>query len=293
MSSLTFKTKRFIMDRVSNITVLSVMDDLYRVVSFPFAWIAYIVTTRILRRPYFGVWMGSEQGSPLRYPKMREAIKRCAVARRQEDPGHSFCALEIGAYAGASSIEFASALMEAGADDALVFSCDPWNAYLDISRNRRIQYRIMNYNLGNGNVLRLFVRNLRAAGVSGMCRQFRGFSQEILPMLRDDQFDFLYIDGDHAPEAVLSELNQSQRLLLPGGYLSGDDLELQMDEAEADFVMSHADSDIALDPKTGRVFHPGVTIAVHQFFGRRISSYNGFWVVRWNGETFEDVILEP
>lgn len=280
------------MRHISNIAVLSFLDDVYRIVSFPFAWVNYIITTRILRRPYFGVWMGSAQGNPLRYKFMRQAIMKCAAERQSNDDGTFFRALEIGAYAGASSILFANALCDSGTKNPLVFSCDPWDSYLDVEQNRCVQYRIMNYNLSNGNVLRLFVRNVRAAGVSKLCRQFRGFSHEILPMVKDTQFDFVYIDGDHAPKAVLNDLEQSARLLAPGGYLSGDDLELQIEALDTEFVKIHADSDIALDPKSGRVFHPGVSIAVHEFFGRTISNFDGFWVVRWNGESFEDVTLD-
>ena len=48
---------------------------------------------------------------------------------------------------------------------------------------------------------------------------------------------------------------------------------------------------MAVDPATGVAYHPGVTIAVADFFGRRIACYEGYWVVRKTGTGFEDVAL--
>ncbi len=282
-----------IMKRVSNIELLSRIDAVYRIVSQPFAFFNYVLTTRILKLPYFGIWMESGQGNPLRHSYMREAVKRCASERASENRnlGQPFRVLEVGAYAGASAIEFATALREAKVEDFIIYSVDAWDAYLDTQKNNRLQYHLMNFNLARGNVLRLFIRNVRAAGVAQDCRQFRGRSDEILPMLLPEQFDFVYIDADHTPAAVQNDLRQSLRLLKPGGSLSGDDLERQMAELDADFVESHADSDIAMDPKSSRIFHPGVTIAVHNFFGRKVTNYDGFWVVGWTGQEFVDVEL--
>lgn len=293
MDHFVYKLKRLIMTHITNIRLLSILDDIHRVIGLPFAFVIYVITTRVLRRPYFGLWMGSEQGNPLRFPFMRSAVAKCASENKHEESGEPFRVMEIGAYAGGSAIQFAQSLKNEGDNRSVqVFSVDPWDAYLDVSNNSRVQYRLMNYNLATGNVLRLFIRNVRAAGVSEICRQLRGKAEEVLPMLNDSQFDFIYIDGDHAPEAVRRDLIESSRLLKVGGYLSGDDLELQMDELDQAFVQENAANDIALDPKSGRVFHPGVAIAVYEFFGRRVASYDGFWVVRWDGEKFEDVILK-
>ena len=291
MNNAVFKLKRFIMRHVGDLRVLALMDDMYRIAALPFAFVIYVVTTRILQRPYFGVWMGSEQGNPLRYPMMRQVVARCMRNHSERGEQSMLQLMEVGAYAGASAIEFASELKDLALTPFRIYSVDPWDAYLDVSNNSRIQYRLMNLNLARGNVLRLFIRNVRYAGVSDVCRQIRGKSEEVLSMIKDQQFDFIYIDGDHAPEAVRRDLYECARLLKPGGYLSGDDLELQMDELDPAFVQKHANSDIALDPKSGKVFHPGVAIAVHEFFGRPVTSYDGFWVVRWNGETYEDVVL--
>ena len=279
------------MRRIPDIRVLSALDDMYRLMAMPFGWVTYLITTRVLRRPYFGVWLASAQGNPLRHPLIADAVVKCAKARRAEGLDGEFRALEIGAYAGASTIEFATALRTAQIAPYLMYSVDPWDAYLDAINNPRIHYRMMNRDLANGNVLRLFVRNIRAAMVSDVCRQIRGRSEEMLPLLQGQQFDFVYVDGDHAPAAVTRDLNEAQRLLRPGGYLCGDDLEMQLHELDPEFVTKHADEDVALDPQSGRIFHPGVAIAVEQFFGRPVSSYQGFWVVRWTGEKYEDVVL--
>jgi hypothetical protein len=37
--------------------------------------------------------------------------------------------------------------------------------------------------------------------------------------------------------------------------------------------------DYIADPRTGTMFHPGVTLAVGEFFGE-VSCYHGFWIVQ-------------
>lgn len=52
-----------------------------------------------------------------------------------------------------------------------------------------------------------------------------------------------------------------------------------------------ANSDFVMDPKSDTLFHPGVVIGVHEFFGRRMSNYNGSWIQEWDGREFHDVEL--
>ena len=70
--------------------------------------------------------------------------------------------------------------------------------------------------------------------------------------------------------------------------LCGDDLEQQADEVDTNYAPTNKERDYVKDPTTEIAFHPVVILAVHEFFDRRIPSYNGFWVVRktitgWEG----------
>jgi hypothetical protein len=67
-------------------------------------------------------------------------------------------------------------------------------------------------------------------------------------------------------------------LLASGGILCGDDLDLEYDQCDAEFARRNRDAQPAVDPKTGHMFHPGVTLAVNEAFPR-VGNYFGFWAV--------------
>ncbi len=280
------------MRHIGNMRVLAFLDDTYHLLAMPFGYASYLVH-RLRRRPYFGVWLASAQGNPGRRRYMRLAVDHLVDARRADGNGsdNGVRILEIGAYAGGSAITWGRALQAHDLADRLVVSVDPWNSYLDLSANSRLLYRIMDRNLAKGKVLALFIRNLRAAGLSHLCREIRGRSDEMLPLIRDAQFDLIYVDADHRAEAVFSDLTNADRLLKDGGILCGDDLELQLGDLGRAGDGDIPATDVAMDPATHRIYHPGVAVAVDRFFGRRITCYDGFWVVRKRGADFEDVVL--
>ena len=75
-----------------------------------------------------------------------------------------------------------------------------------------------------------------------------------------------------------------------GGILCGDDLELQADECDIEFARMHQTVDFVLDPRTGKHYHPGVTLAVDEAFGR-VTCFDGFWAMQKIEQRFEAVSL--
>ena len=57
------------------------------------------------------------------------------------------------------------------------------------------------------------------------------------------------------------------------------------------YLRKNLDTDMAVDPKTGIAFHPGVTLALGEFFERKLHCYEGYWVVQKKGTAFKDVLL--
>lgn len=51
----------------------------------------------------------------------------------------------------------------------------------------------------------------------------RGFSQHVLPKMPADQFDFIYIDGDHFKEPCIQDIRNSLRLIRLYGIIGGHD----------------------------------------------------------------------
>lgn len=289
--NIIYRMKLFVLARVADMRMLNFLDDLYHVLCLPFGYLSYL-TNRLIGRPYFGIWLESSQGNPFRHKYLAKSIDVLIAGLRangQTPATAKVRVLEIGAYAGASAIQWGLALKRHQVADAKVYSIDPWDSYLDLGANRRLHFRLMNHALAAGKTFQLFNDNIRAAGLADVCIPIKGQSAKVLPRFENASFDLIYIDGDHHVDAVKADIQMALRLLRDGGLLCGDDLEMQLADIDADFARRNTDSDMAVDPATGVAYHPGVTIAVADFFGRKIPCYEGYWVVRKNGSRLDDV----
>jgi hypothetical protein len=110
-------------------------------------------------------------------------------------------------------------------------------------------------------------------------RIIRNKSEYILPLFTPGQFDLVYIDGNHSFQNVDFDISQARRLVKERRILCRDDLELQMDECDAEYGEKHLDVDFLEDLKTGIYYHPGVTFAVWKHF-ERVKSYCGFCALK-------------
>lgn len=70
-----------------------------------------------------------------------------------------------------------------------------------------------------------FDRNVTASGHADFCRKLVGKSQDILLLLSDQSYDFIYIDGAHEAKFVIQDAVLSWRILRSGGFLIFDDLD--------------------------------------------------------------------
>jgi predicted O-methyltransferase YrrM len=139
-------------------------------------------------------------------------------------------------------------------------------------------------------IFSLFLHNVKSSGHSDVIIPLRTWSHVAARFFRTDLFDMVFIDGDHAYSSVARDIRDYAPLVMDGGYICGDDLELQMSEIDRNFARTHLDDDFVCDPSTGTNFHPGVTMAVGEFFGE-VSAYAGFWVMQKTGGTWRKVAL--
>ena len=115
----------------------------------------------------------------------------------------------------------------------------------------------------------------------------RSDSLTFLPLLGDNSFDFIYIDGDHKYNKVKNDIIQAKRLINKDyGVICGDDLEVLPNAELAEISASHKNEDFLNIELSGLTynFHPGVLLAVAEEFGT-VSMLNGFWwIVCRDGE---------
>lgn len=109
-------------------------------------------------------------------------------------------AVEIGTYCGASAIPILQLLQAWGGTLTCV---DPWKL--------------------EPGTLRECVDNLQAAGLAHRVRLIPAESVWAATRWTEGLIDFLYIDGDHAYDAVLADLWTWWPLLRPGAVVCGDD----------------------------------------------------------------------
>lgn len=117
--------------------------------------------------------------------------------------------LEIGAFYGANLLSVAESY--ASHPDSKLVCIDPWMDYEAYPEYKGQQDGIYSTFLNN-------VESIREK-----LTIHRGFSNEVIPTLKDDSFDIIYIDGNHEPEFVLEDAVLSFRKLKVGGYLIFDD----------------------------------------------------------------------
>jgi len=240
----------------------------------------------LLRKPYFGTALRARQGVLERHQYFLPVVSSIP---RERDPLE---ALEIGSWAGASTVSWALALQEAGRNGKVI-CVDPWDPYFEVGTDSTPHYRQMNQAAEQGLIFSLFKHNIHAAGVADMVEVRRGTSRAILPDLAEDAFDIVYIDGSHLFEDVSFDIRQAKRLARDGGVVCGDDLEIEaaaLGKSELDEGIA-SKGDYVFSDRTQCWYHPGVTGAVAREF-EEVAVWNGFWAVRRSGTRWEPASLD-
>lgn len=231
--------------------------------------------------PFFGA-AGGIQGS---HAPERQVFMS-AVVDLLKDAAPQLAILEIGSYMGASLLTWGNAIERLHGGTATVVCVDPWGL-----GDTAPQYADeMAAALTSNQAYEIFLHNASLMPERVAVRHIRDLSENALPPLRDGTFDIVYIDGCHYFREALFDLLEGRRLVKDGGVLCGDDLELQARECDLENARRHAREDYIRDPGSGRYFHPGVTLAVHESFGQ-VSSFSGFWAMRREGKAFARVSL--
>jgi predicted O-methyltransferase YrrM len=235
--------------------------------------------------PIFPDGIAGKQGFLLRHLWMVTAVSLKA------DVPAPLKLLEIGSWVGFSALTWAEAIRMYVPKMGTILCVDPWVQYLpEGDRAKATHYQGMHQAGMLDIAYSLFRHNIGVRSGPVRIDHFRGRSREVLPYLADRHFDIVFIDGAHGYEDVKFDIAEARRLVKDGGFICGDDLELQMHEIDPAFAHAHKEEDYLHEPKTGKAFHPGVAIAVAEAFGP-VSSYTGFWIIQAKGKAYEPVVF--
>lgn len=123
--------------------------------------------------------------------------------------------LEIGSFNGASAVAMGHALKNR---NGRIHCIDPWSDYVkqeDFSSFK--QHRIADDN----RIINNFINNTNFLG--NQVKMMRGFSSDFAGMIAGQDFDLIFIDGDHHYESVKNDILMCLAALKPGGVLTGHD----------------------------------------------------------------------
>jgi len=187
--------------------------------------------------------------------------------------------LEIGSWVGASALSFAQGLKIHNEAMGTITCLDAWKPFFNHEPEKTDCMKNMEMALSTETAYQLFSHNVSTLPTSITCQHLRGQSNNILPLLRENSFDVVFIDGDHAYTPVLRDIKNSLALVKDGGIICGDDLNLQLSQVDKENTLKHAEYDFIKDPKTNRNYHPGVALAVAEIFGE-VSVWGGFWAMQ-------------
>ncbi len=236
--------------------------------------------------PYFPEGLVSIQSGP--DSMIRHVWQTAAVCLAKEAP-HPLRILEVGSWAGHSTLTWAEAVAKFERDGA-VLCVDPWGRYIadgDLATGGA--YQAMDAATDLDLIYGLFLHNIGFADRRVRVDHIRGRFSDVAPYLAGGQFDIVYIDGSHYYPDVVHDISEARRLVRYCGLICGDDLEHQLHDVDAAFVLASLAKDYVRDAQ-GRGMHPGVTQAVAEAFGR-VADYSGFWIVRREGDAFREVGL--
>ncbi len=203
----------------------------------------------------------------------RADAMRSLVERSFSSP---ITALEVGTWFGVGSTQLWLASFPQGSS---LFLLDSWRSYVtpeDKASDTSVSFRLMDLlpqaalNSTAREIFKAEASNTRDIDIVMM----RGVSSTVLGFLRPDTFDFIYIDGSHYYQDVKTDIVRAKELSKRRfSIVCGDDLET-FDPALAEIARQHPDRDYIVANGVG--FHPGVTRAVSEEFGR-VNLINGFW----------------
>lgn len=219
-----------------------------------------------MNQPYFGKYMTAGQAWPPRRKIMFETLKR---EREQNKKIKDYKILEVGSWGGQSTCLWGKICKKFG---GCVYCIDTWRAAPNAPE-------IMKNAVKKDQIFKLFLHNVKFRGLNDYIIPIRGTSDDVANILKEEWFDFVYIDGDHGYSQFKKDLINYSKFCKVGGIVCGDDLEVIPSELDLNNARKNSEVDLIEDPKTNKYFHPGIALAIYEFFGD-VSMYNGFWAMR-------------
>lgn len=165
--------------------------------------------------------------------------------------------LEIGSWLGAGSTQILAEYAE------ILVCVDHWKG------NENAEHKKI---LGICDPFFIFKENTKT--FSNKVVAINGDSTNVMELILNEAFDFIFIDGDHRYQQTILDIKNCVPKLKKGGVLSGHDCELRLKKlgrvfSSEELCLDHIDSPL---PQF-RHCHPGVVKAVDEMFGSDVNLF--------------------
>ena len=236
---------------------------LFRSIKYPIVFLNFLLCL-VTKKPYFGQYMIAD----ITWSTRKEYMKNSLELAIKNFNGDVFRVMEIGSWAGGSAVLWARLLKQSKVN-GMVCCVDSWTPYAEPEKDTGISKETllqMKKYFKNDRIYKLFLHNIRTTGYADIIKTYKGTSAEILPTLRSASFNVVYIDGSHIYSQVIKDLKNSDRLVIDGGYLCGDDLEMQLHEVDMNSAKEIKEQDFVLDKKQKNYFIQVLLLQYKNFF---------------------------
>jgi hypothetical protein len=204
--------------------------------------------------------------------KEREQVLEDYLAKKIS--GKKLNILEVGSWFGLGSTKKFIKHMNSSSN---LFLVDPWEKYSRTDEIPTTSKMNIFVNSAYNSVYELVEKN-KNKNIFIIKAQF----EKLDDFLKEDYFDFIYIDGSHYYHSVMQDIKISKKIIKRGGVICGDDLDLGINETLYKIAKDNIEKDLYIFDD-GRAFHPGVYLAVYDSFTKeqksRIYTKNGFWAL--------------
>ncbi len=227
------------------------------------------------------------QGLSIRHFYMAKLIKQLSRGKK------NLRILELGSWLGESLTLWSEAILQSDCEQATITCVDLWDSFIS-SEDETSESNNAIVDMGalakSGSAHEIFYKTkkyIKSKNSKIKVNCFRGFTVDFLKLAKPKYFDLIYIDASHYYEDVYLDIKFAKELVVEGGIICGDDLEVEACNSELlALCREHKRVDIIPYSNCVGYFHPGVSLAVSEHFDVVTNRY-GMWAVEHMQDKFK------
>ncbi|MCH8293020.1 tetratricopeptide repeat protein [Candidatus Poribacteria bacterium] len=166
--------------------------------------------------------------------------------------------LEVGSWTGNGSTKIIIEEIRNG--KGILYCVDHWRGNTNVSRHQELVSRY--------DMFGTFRTNVSLYGGDEVVKSLVMSSRDAAKIIRDGAFDLVFIDGSHAYDDTILDIDLWLPKIAIDGTLCGHDCEAQAESFNKDYLWENRNGDTVKGDDFFPRIHPGVILAVNEKFGK-------------------------